>query len=65
MNVKDIVGELEDRITDNFNLYHWLYSIYDKVNNDERWHNDYYGEVLFKSVKMDGISVNIFINIEI
>lgn len=64
MNVKDIVGELEDCITDNFNLYHWLYSIYDKVNNDERWHNDYYGEVLFKSVKMDGISTNIFINIE-
>ena len=64
MSIQTIVTQLEETITDNYNLYYWLYSVYDKITYDARWSNDYYGEVLFKSIKMDGISVNVYINIE-
>ena len=64
MSVKTISTQLSETITDNFNLYYWLYGVYDKVTYDGRWQNDSYSEILFNNIKMDGISVNIYINIE-
>lgn len=63
MNVKTIANQLEENITDNFNTHFWLYGLYEKVNNNERWHHDIYEELLFKSIKMDGMSVNIILAI--
>lgn len=63
MSIRTIVTKLEETITDAYNLNYWLYSVYDKITYNARWTNDYFGEVLFKSIKMDGISVNVYINI--
>ena len=61
MSVK-ISDELEESITNNFSTNYWLYNLYIKINNDERWHHgDIYEEILFQSVKLDGISVNIIL----
>jgi hypothetical protein len=63
MSVKTIANQLEENITNNFNTYYWLYGLYEKINNNERWHHNIYEELLFKSIKMDGMSVNIILTI--
>ena len=63
MSVKTIASQLEENITDNFNTHYWLYELYEKINNNERWSHDIYEELLFKSIKMDGMSVNIVLAI--
>ena len=63
MSVKIIASQLSESIPDNFNTHYWLYGLYEKINNDERWSHDIYEELLFKSIKMDGISVNIIVEI--
>lgn len=63
MSVKKLINDLEDCITDNYNSHYWLYGLYEKINDNERWHHDTYLELLFGSIKFDGISVNIIFNI--
>ena len=63
MSVKTIVTQLEENITDIYNTHYWLYKLYEKINNDERWTFDIYQENLFNSIKMDDISVNIILEI--
>jgi hypothetical protein len=60
MNVKLIASQLEESITDNFNTHYWLYSLYEKIN-DIKWNGNIYEELLFKSIKFDGISVNVIL----
>lgn len=64
MNVKTLATQLEETITDAYNLNYWVYSLFDKVSYDARWSNDSYGDVLFKSIKLNDISVNVYIIIE-
>lgn len=51
----------EENIINNFNTHYWLYGLYEKINKNERWHHDIYEELLFKSIKLDSISVNIIL----
>jgi len=63
MSVKTIASQLSESIPNNFNTHYWLYGLYEKINNDEKWSHDIYEELLFKSIKMDGISVDIILEI--